>query len=175
MDMACTPGGSLAPRDRDRTPSYYYYSYYIIPPPVYCSIPWTIPTRFFAKSIAETDLPLHPGVPAGMPELAWNRGLGHNALDSYADANEHPLHPNVTFPDDLVRAMRRGYRAAVTYLDWMVGNVLDALDASGLAESTLTVFMGVLQHPGPTSPPSDRGQSADNVGRTEVALMLTHH
>ena len=105
-------------------------------------IPWTIPTRFFSKSIAETDLPLHPAVPDGMPPIAWNRGLGHNALDSYRDANAYPLHPNVTFPDPLVRAMRRGYRAAVAYMDWMVGNVLASLDASGLSDKTVVVFMG---------------------------------
>jgi arylsulfatase A-like enzyme len=34
------------------------------------------------------------------------------------------------------------YRAAVAYLDWMVGNVLDALERSGAAGKTVTVFMG---------------------------------
>jgi arylsulfatase A-like enzyme len=48
-------------------------------------IPWTIPTRFFTKSINETDSPLHPQVPSLMPPIAWNEGLGHNALDSYKD------------------------------------------------------------------------------------------
>ena len=105
-------------------------------------IPWTIPTWCFATSIAETDLPAHPSLPGGMPPIAWNRGLGHNALDSYTDTNTYPLHPNITFPDALVRAMRRGYRAAVAYLDWMIGNVMSALDASGAAGSTVVVFMG---------------------------------
>ena len=107
-------------------------------------IPWTIPTRFFQElpTIVGTALPLHPGVPAGMPDIAWNRGLGHNALDRYKDTNQYPLHPNVTFPNALTKAMRRGYRAAVAYMDWMVGGVLDALDASGLASKTVTVFMG---------------------------------
>eukprot|EP00041_Stephanoeca_diplocostata_P022338 m.531580 g.531580 ORF g.531580 m.531580 type:complete len:682 (-) comp22038_c0_seq1:179-2224(-) len=107
-------------------------------------IPWTIPTRFFQRlpSIDDTDLPLHPAVPEGMPPVAWNKGLGQNALDSYKDANACPLHPNVSFPDPLTRAMRRGYRAAVTYMDWMTGNVLDALDETGLQDQTVVLFIG---------------------------------
>jgi arylsulfatase A-like enzyme len=105
-------------------------------------IPWTIPTRFFTNTIEETELPTHPGVPTGMPPMAWNRGLGHNALDSYADANRYPLHPNQTFPDELVKGMRRGYRAAVSYMDWMTGNVLQALNTSSVVDETVVVFMG---------------------------------
>ena len=111
-------------------------------------IPWTIPTRFFneehgvPRTIDETELPLHPAVPEGMPPMAWNRGLGHNALDSYADANRYPLHPNVTFPDPLVKAMRRGYRAAVAYMDWMTGNVLQALNTSSAVDHTVVLFLG---------------------------------
>eukprot|EP01052_Picozoa_sp_SAG31_P048853 SAG31_NODE_10419_length_1140_cov_1.552354_1_plen_89_part_00 len=69
-------------------------------------------------------------------------GLGHNALDMYKDANRYPLHPNVSFPDPLVKAMRRGYRAAVAYVDWMAGNVLQALNTSTAVNSTVVVFMG---------------------------------
>ena len=74
--------------------------------------------------------------------MAWNRGLGHNALDSYKDANRYPLHPNVTFPDPLVKAMRRGYRAAVAYMDWMTGNVLQALNSSSVVDRTVVLFLG---------------------------------
>jgi membrane-anchored protein YejM (alkaline phosphatase superfamily) len=81
-----------------------------------------------------------------MPPIAWNRGLGHNALDSYKDANQYPLHPNTTFPDPLVKAMRRGYRAAVAYMDWMTGNVLQALNTSSAVDNTVVVFMGGLFH-----------------------------
>lgn len=111
-------------------------------------IPWTIPTRFFNEehgvppTIDETELPTHPAVPTGMPPMAWNRGLGHNALDSYKDANRYPLHTNVTFPDPLVKAMRRGYRAAVAYMDWMTGNVLEALNTSSVADHTVVLFLG---------------------------------
>ena len=112
-------------------------------------IPWTIPTRFFQPlgSIDSQALPKHERSPLNMPPMAWNKGLGHHALDSYADANRWPLHSfangsNVAFPENLTKAMRRGYYAAVSYTDWLTGNLLDALDATGLANSTVVTIMG---------------------------------
>ena len=112
-------------------------------------IPWTIPTRFFQPlgSIDSQALPKHERSPLNMPPMAWNKGLGHHALDSYADANRWPLHSfangsNVAFPQNLTKAMRRGYYAAVSYTDWLTGNLLDALDATGLANSTVVTIMG---------------------------------
>eukprot|EP00937_MAST-01D_sp_MAST-1D-sp2_P000895 g895.t1 len=112
-------------------------------------IPWTIPTRFFQPlpSMADTALPAREQPPHDMPPIAWNKGLGTHALDSYADTNRHPLHAfangsYVTFPHNLTRAMRRAYYAAVSYTDRNIGLVLDALAASPAAADTVTVFMG---------------------------------
>ena len=112
-------------------------------------IPWTIPTRFFSPlaSIEDTALPSHPGPPKGMPPIAWNKGLGTHALDSYKDANLQPLHAFsngsfVAFQPALTRAMRRGYYAAVSYTDHNIGRVLDELEASPAARNTVVVIMG---------------------------------
>eukprot|EP00039_Didymoeca_costata_P023018 m.5766 g.5766 ORF g.5766 m.5766 type:complete len:657 (+) comp3394_c0_seq1:31-2001(+) len=112
-------------------------------------IPWTIPTRFFQPlpSINDTILPLHERPPVGMPPIAWNKGLGRHALDSYADANEFPLHSFengswVAFPHNQTKAMRRGYYAAVSYVDYLIGEVLNALESTGLADNTVVAFMG---------------------------------
>ena len=112
-------------------------------------IPWTIPTRWF-QGLAPTNataLPKHEASPTNMPPIAWNKGLGTHALDSYKDANLWPLHSfangtSVPFPHSLTRAMRRGYFAAVRYTDWNIGRVLDALDASGMAPTTTVAIMG---------------------------------
>ena len=112
-------------------------------------IPWTIPTRFFKPlgSIDSQTLPKHEHSPKNMPPMAWNKGLGLHALDNYADATRHPLHSfsngtNVAFPHALTKAMRRGYFAAISYTDWLTGNVLDALEATGLADNTVVTIMG---------------------------------
>jgi hypothetical protein len=134
-------------------------------------IPWTIPTRFFKPlgSIESQALPKHEYSPKNMPDIAWNKGLGHHALDSYADANRWPLHSfsngtNVAFPHNLTKAMRRGvraepasvvllysrltpccvcqYYAAISYVDSLVGSVIDTLEATGLASETVVTIMG---------------------------------
>ena len=48
--------------------------------------------------------------------------------------DEHPL------TESEVRRARHGYYAAISYLDERVGEVLDALEATGLAGNTLVVF-----------------------------------
>lgn len=112
-------------------------------------IPWTIPTQFFQQlpSIEDTALPKHERPPLGMPPIAWNKGLGTHALDSYTDTNLAPAHSYsngswVNFPHNLTRAMRRAYYAAVIYVDFNIGRVLDALDASGVANNTVVAIMG---------------------------------
>ena len=112
-------------------------------------IPWTIPTKWFARlpSIADTALPKHERPPIGMPPIAWNKGLGRHALDSYADANRYPAHAFsngswVSFPHNLTKAMRRGYYAAVSYTDHNIGRVLDALADSPAADNTVVAIMG---------------------------------
>jgi arylsulfatase A-like enzyme len=112
-------------------------------------IPWTIPTRWFAPlaSIADTALPKHERPPVGMPPIAWNKGLGTHALDSYTDADRSPAHAFsngswVAFPFNLTKAMRRGYYAAVSYTDHNIGRVLDALAASPAAANTVVAIMG---------------------------------
>ena len=46
-------------------------------------------------------------------------------------------------PDDLVQDLRRGYMAAVSFMDFEVGRVLSGLDALGLAQDTAVLFHAV--------------------------------
>jgi len=77
----------------------------------------------------EIDAPAAPAKP--YDELdAHERRLWHaSAMDEAA----------VT--EDDVRAARHGYYANLAYVDERIGEVLDALDASGLAEDTVTIFL----------------------------------
>ena len=65
-----------------------------------------------------------------MPPIAWNKGLGTHALDSYSNTNRYPLHAfsngtSVAFPPSLTKGMRGGYYAAISYADYLMGMVLD--------------------------------------------------
>ena len=47
----------------------------------------------------------------------------------------------MSVPDDVARVWRHGYYAAVSYVDWNIGKVLDALDSLGLADNTVVSFI----------------------------------
>ncbi len=47
---------------------------------------------------------------------------------------------NVTFADEDIARVRRAFYGAISYIDRMVGQVLDALDATGQADNTVVVF-----------------------------------
>jgi iduronate 2-sulfatase len=72
--------------------------------------------------------------PAGAPDFApttWGE------LRQYKDMPERgPLTP------DQQRHLIHGYHAATSYMDAQLGRVLDALDASGLAQNTIIVLWG---------------------------------
>lgn len=88
-------------------------------------------------SIAESRVP-----PAGMPPSGW----WENG-ETRGQADVHPfVIPNATFPgmlNDTVHAyLRRGYYASVSWMDSQLGRVLDALDETGLSNSTWVTFVG---------------------------------
>jgi choline-sulfatase len=76
----------------------------------------------------EIDPPAAPALP--VDELdAHSRRLWHDCAVGEYDVSE-----------DDVRASRHGYYANLSYVDERIGEVLDALEACGLAEDTVTIF-----------------------------------
>lgn len=49
---------------------------------------------------------------------------------------------NSTLPDSLVLALRRAYFASISYIDSLVGQVLDQLTALNLTSDTVVMFIG---------------------------------
>ncbi|ELT93077.1 hypothetical protein CAPTEDRAFT_213470, partial [Capitella teleta] len=47
---------------------------------------------------------------------------------------------NLTVPDDLAAQYQRGYYACVSFVDSLVGDILDALEDLGLDEDTVIVL-----------------------------------
>jgi hypothetical protein len=77
--------------------------------------------------VSEIPLAPHTHVPVNAPDVAWHV--------PYGAAGFH-IPFNGTCNETLSRVYRRGYAAAVSYSDYNVGVLLDALDALGLAAST---------------------------------------
>lgn len=64
-------------------------------------------------------------------------GTGFGELRNY-----EPVPTKGPVDDDTARTLIHGYHAVVSYVDAQIGLVLDALDASGLASSTIVVLWG---------------------------------
>jgi len=98
-------------------------------------LPFSAPKRYW--DLYERDAisaPEHAEKPEGIPDFAW-----HNSkeLRGYADIpNAGPLSA------ELIRQLRHGYYACVSYMDAQVGKLLDTLDAHGLRDNTIVVLWG---------------------------------
>ena len=96
-------------------------------------LPFVAPKKYWdLYDEASIPLPENPGAPANVPEIAMHssreiRGYGGTPKDR-------------EFTDEETRRYRHGYYAAISFLDAQVGEVLDALDESGMAEDTVVVF-----------------------------------
>eukprot|EP01063_Lacrimia_lanifica_P017823 TRINITY_DN24810_c0_g1_i1.p2 TRINITY_DN24810_c0_g1~~TRINITY_DN24810_c0_g1_i1.p2 ORF type:complete len:526 (+),score=179.90 TRINITY_DN24810_c0_g1_i1:225-1580(+) len=85
-------------------------------------------------------LPPHQSAPKNMPAVAWTE---YGELLGYED--QTPLGTGAigsVLPAADVLALRRAYYAAVSYMDGLVGEVVDALDASPFAKNTVVAFWG---------------------------------
>ena len=101
--------------------------------------PWRIPQRFWDMYRTEDiPLPRHRLPPTNMPGIAWF------PLNFYNSSNGWVFPLTITSPLDLwaQRHMRHAYYAAVSFLDFEVGRVLDELDALRVADRTAVVFHG---------------------------------
>jgi iduronate 2-sulfatase len=101
-----------------------------------------LPLHAWQAYAAAQPLAASRAPPAGMPPAGWYTNAEVTGLP---DVREYVL-PNATFPgllDDAVHArLRRAYYGCVSWMDAQLGAILDALDASGRAESTWVTFIG---------------------------------
>ncbi|MXV92386.1 MAG: sulfatase [Chloroflexi bacterium] len=98
-------------------------------------LPFSAPKRYWDLYAGDAiPPPENPNQPGGIPDYAW-----HNSreLRGYSDVPAAgPL------PDALIRRLRQGYYACVSYMDAQVGKLLDSLEAQGLLENTIIALWG---------------------------------
>ncbi len=98
-------------------------------------LPFSAPKRYW--DLYERDAisaPEHAQKPVGIPDFAWHSS---KELRGYSDIpDKGPI------PDDLVRRLRHGYYACVSYMDAQVGKLIAALDEQGLRQNTVIVLWG---------------------------------
>ncbi|KAH3699905.1 hypothetical protein DPMN_074867 [Dreissena polymorpha] len=105
-------------------------------------LPFVSPEAFSHYYPASSlHLPSNPYAPINMPDAAWWKSP---ELISYTDISA--LHfqgqVNETLPDNKVRELRRAYFSAVSWVDSLVGVVLNELDRLGLSNNTVVSLLG---------------------------------
>lgn len=96
-------------------------------------LPFTAPQKYWDLYPAATIR--LPEVSAAPPRVPADAHHNLYELRSYGQ-----VHPTADPTEEQARALIRGYRACVSFLDAQVGRVLAALDELGLSENTIVVF-----------------------------------
>ena len=73
-----------------------------------------------------------------LPEV---RAIGHNEMDAHSRRIfEHYSIGEATVTDDILRRMRHGYYASISYIDSKVDTLMSTLKRAGLADDTIVIF-----------------------------------
>lgn len=97
-------------------------------------VPWEAPTEFFDNLHDHQDIPLaaEQFAPIGMPEMAWHFPFEVHGMERMSF--------NGTCNETRTRLFRRAYYAAVSYQDYNIGLVLQALQDFGLKDSSVVAL-----------------------------------
>ncbi|WP_182869148.1 sulfatase [Stieleria mannarensis] len=96
-------------------------------------LPFVAPRRYWDLYDPDTIPPVSvPERPVGAPEFAVQSGAGE--VNQYVDRSRGLVSPERT------RHLRHGYAACVSYIDALVGRLLDELDGLGIRDNTLVVL-----------------------------------
>lgn len=109
-------------------------------------IPWNIPQRFWDRypPTELISLPKHQVAPHGMPPIAFTYEVdGRTYLRAFNTTAPVPFPAGATRPaDNMTRTLRKGYMAAVSWTDHLIGRLLKGLEARGAAEHTIVALLG---------------------------------
>lgn len=94
-------------------------------------------------------LPKFQHVPEGMPAIAMPYSMD-GLISPYVFDTQYPVTAastgcprcSVRWPQNVTRTLRKGYYAAVTWVDYLLGGVLDEIDALGRTNDTVIAWLG---------------------------------
>ncbi len=118
-------------------------------------IPFLAPSKYFDlyPTANNTELPSNPNPPQLMPPIAWStlqellpfddiKDIITNPMECIDNAHQSMHGENCRIPTSKTQELRRAYYAAVSYTDAQVGEVIELLENSGLADNTVIVLWG---------------------------------
>ena len=97
-------------------------------------LPFYAPSKYFdLYTTQDFKLPVDSSLPKNAPDIASNP----KGMKGYQDISNYP-----PFSDEKTLELTLAYAANVSYIDALVGRVLDQLDVLKLTENTIIVFWG---------------------------------
>ena len=106
-------------------------------------LPFLFPEKFLEYyPMSDIRLPENPYAPIDMPQVAWS---DFDEIRKYEDIMNKYGYGNINgtlFPDNVVKDLRRAYYSAISYVDSLVGKVVETLENLGLANNTIISFWG---------------------------------
>ena len=129
---------ALASSSSDATP-FFFAAGFLKP-----HLPFLFPAHFLEPYVAYNTLAPDRFASVDESDASWT---AWGELSGYADIKPIAEKMNLTVPGAQMPTkkaleLRRAYYAATSYNDWCVGQVLDALEASGKAKETVVVMWG---------------------------------
>ena len=100
-------------------------------------LPFTFPEEYLSQ--AEFSTVGLPYIPEGCPHVAWH---GQGEMTHYGDILQFTVAYNQSIPESKASELRRAYFASVTYIDDLLGRLLDELETLELVEDTIVVLLG---------------------------------
>ena len=103
---------------------------------------WYFRAKFMDHySLKNISAPANPAASLSLPGIAWFRSFeirGKKEYKNYTDiwGMTQPL------PDMVIREMRRAYYSTISYIDDLIGQLLQHLQDLGLADDTIVSFIG---------------------------------
>ncbi|XP_052788622.1 iduronate 2-sulfatase-like [Mya arenaria] len=105
-------------------------------------LPFVSPDSFFSyypeSSIEDVT---NPFAPWEMPDDAWFKYAGLRKYDDIA-ALGATGDINTTLPDETTKELRRAYYSAVSYIDDLVGKIINKTEELNIDNNTIIVFLG---------------------------------
>ena len=107
-------------------------------------LPFIFPAEFIKYYPPEKiNLPPNSFAPVNMPPIAWHNYKTEGVLCSFTDMRYSNCSGNInsTMADIVVLNLRRAYYSAISYIDSLVGKVVDKIGKLGLAHNTIISFL----------------------------------
>ncbi len=107
-------------------------------------LPWSFPRRFWDMYPENISLPKYEEAPIGMPEVAFTWEMDGMVAPHALNRTEILPWPSAdtAFSHNMTRTLRRGYYAAVSWCDFLIGKLLDTLDVAGIQDRTVVALVG---------------------------------